>query len=513
PAVLNPAVLCRELEVEEIRQLVRACGEGAYRAVMAGFDMIDVHAHTGYLVDQFMTPLWNRRRDEYGAGFEGRMRFPLEIVRAIRERVGERIPISFRLTAEHGIEGGRTLEEARAIARRLEQAGVDMLTIDAGCYDAEHRMTPPVYLGEACQVDLAAAIREVVDVPVTAVGNITRPELAEEILARGQADFIGLGRSLLADPQWVDKARQGRRDQIRPCIMCNEYCLGRMPAACMVNPQLGRERELAVTPAARRKTVMVVGGGPGGMETARVAALRGHDVTLHERGPELGGQLNPGGAPDYKRSLHAVRDCLAVEIRRAGVRVHLGSVVDAGMVRACAPDAVVIATGATPGSFPIPGTDAGHCLSVLELHAGPREVGAEVIVAGGGLNGCDAAVDLAKQGKKVTLLELDSEIARDLNPISRGALLRVLDEVGVRVVTGHELREIIPEGVIAVDPQGGRQRFRGDTVILALGVESRKDLARELADEAPEVHVIGDCVAPRKIGEAIHEGFGAGMKL
>jgi len=516
PAVLNPAVRCRELELGEIRQLVLACGEGAYRAVVAGFDMIDVHAHTGYLVDQFMTPLWNRRHDEYGGDFEGRMRFPVEIVRAIRERVGERIPISFRLSAEHGIDGGRTLDEARRIARRLEQAGVDMLTIDAGCYDAEHRMTPPVYLGEACQVDLAAAIREVVDVPVAAVGNICRPELAEEILARDRADFIALGRSLLADPEWVNKARDGRGSEIRPCIMCNEYCLGRMPAACMVNPLLGRERDLAITPAPRRKTVLVVGGGPGGMEAARVAALRGHDVTLHERGPELGGQLNPGGEPRYKRSLHALRDSLAAEIRRAGVKVRLKSAVDAGMVSSLAPDAVVIATGAHPGTLPIPGTADGNCLRVIELHTGRPEIGAEVIIAGGGLNGCDAAVDLAGEGRKVTLVELDSEIARDLNPISRKALLEVLDERGVRIVTDHEIREITPDGVIAVDSQGHRRRFRADTVVLALGVEPCKTLADELGaagEKAPEICVIGDCLSPRKIGEAMHEGFDAGWKI
>lgn len=514
PAALNPEVLCRELRLDEIRTLVRACGEGAMRGVLAGFDMIDVHAHTGYLIDQFMTPLWNRRRDEYGGGFEGRMRFPLEIVRAIRERVGARVPIGFRLTAEHGLEGGRTLDEAREIARRLAAAGVDLFTVDAGCYGVEEWMNPPVYLGEGCQVDLAAAIREAVDVPVAAVGNITRPELAEAILAAGRADFIGLGRSLLADPLWVEKARQGRSGDIRPCIMCNEYCLGRMPAACAVNPQLGRERELAITPAPRRRSVLVVGGGPAGMEAARVAALRGHDVTLVERAGKLGGQLNPGGEPEYKRCLHALRDSLIAELGTAGVRVRLSCEADAALVGALSPDVVLIATGATPEASSVPSAAGARPIDVFELHGGGAgDVGDDVVILGGGPNGCDAAVDLARRGKKVTIVDRHGELARGMNAISRAALVEELEELGVDLVTDHEIREIAPGGVTALDRDGRRRLVRGDGVIVALGVEPCRSLADALRETAAEVRMIGDCVSPRKIGEAIHEGFGAAMRL
>ncbi|HEX2165388.1 MAG TPA: tRNA-dihydrouridine synthase, partial [Thermoanaerobaculia bacterium] len=308
PAFADASIPCRELTREEIRRLVGACADGALRGAMAGFDMVEVHAHTGYLVDQFMTPLWNRRGDEYGGSLENRLRFPLEIVAAIKARAGAAFPVGFRLTAEHRVAGGRTLAEALEIARRLEEAGVDSLTVDAGCYDVEHWMNPPVYLGEAPLAELAGAVRAAVGIPVIASGSITRPDLAQRVLAAGSADFVALGRGLLADPEWPAKARAGRAAEIRPCILCNEYCLGRLPSECMVNPAMGRERQLLPVPAPVARRVVVVGGGPGGMEAARVAAGRGHRVTLFERDGELGGQLRPAGDAGYKRSLRALRD-------------------------------------------------------------------------------------------------------------------------------------------------------------------------------------------------------------
>lgn len=525
PAFADPRVTCEELSPEEIRRLVEACGDGALRAVIAGFDMVEIHAHTGYLVDQFMSSLWNRRSDAWGGDLEGRLRFPVEIVRAIRQRVGPRVPIGFRLTAEHRIEGGRTLDEALDVARRLEDAGVDALTVDAGCYEAEHWMNPPVYHGEACLVSLAEAVREVVDIPVVAVGNLTRPEVAEAVLERGQADFVALGRSFLADPDWARKAREGRSDEIRPCIMCNEYCLGRFPAECMVNASLGREREHALTPAETPKRVVVVGGGPGGMEAARVAALRGHRVTLHERRDMLGGQLLPAADASFKDSLGDLRDNLALQLERAGVEVVLGSELGVEHVREIGPDAVVVATGAEPLEPPIPGIRHEKNLTVLRLHGrDDAGVGERVVVAGGGLNGCDAAVDLALAGKRVTLVERNGEIGRDLNHISRGGLLHRLAAQGVEIVTGHEVTAFDDEGV-RVRATGGTEPGDGpvdgeteralpaDTVVLALGAVARNDLVRPLKGEVPELYAVGDCLKPRKIGEAIHEGFRVGLRL
>jgi len=517
PAFADRSIRCLPLSRDEIRRLVEACGEAALRAAVAGFDMVEVHAHTGYLVDQFMTPLWNRRDDEYGGSLTGRMRFPVEIVAAIKQRLGAAFPVGFRLTAEHRTEGGRDLAEGLEIARRLEDAGVDALTVDAGCYDAEHWMNPPVYLGEAPLAPLAAAVREVVGVPVVASGSIARPALAAQLLAEGAADFIALGRGLLADPHWPDKARRGAVDDIRPCILCNEYCLGRLPSACMVNPAMGRERELAPSPAPRRRRVLVVGGGPGGMEAARVAALRGHEVVLYERLGELGGQLVPAADASYKKSLGALRDNLAAQVRRAGVRLQLGREVDAATIAEEDPEVVVFATGAVPAEPPIPGLD-GAAVQVVDLHGARRgEAGERVVVAGGGLNGCDAAVDLAMKGHRVTLVDRNPEVGRDLNPISRGALLQELARHGVRVVGDVEVVEVADGVLIARDRAGERHRIEADTVAVALGARPDNALLRGLKDrlrgEGRQVLALGDCLKPRKIGEAIHEGNAVGMRI
>lgn len=513
PAFADPRVTCRELTREEIHTLVEACGDACLRAVIAGFDMVEIHAHTGYLVDQFMTPRWNFRTDDYGGDLAGRLRFPVEIVDAIRRRVGPRVPIGFRLTAEQRIPEGRTLEEAVDIAGRLAETGVDVLTVDAGCYEAEQWMNPPVYLGEAPLAGLAGAIREAVDVPVVAVGNITRPEIAEEILERGQADYVALGRSLLADAEWANKAREGRDAEIRPCIMCNEYCLGRMPAECMVNAVLGRERELRPEAASRPKKVLVVGGGPGGMEAARVAALRGHAVTLWEREDELGGQLIPAAGASFKRSLGALAENLATQMAEAGVEVELGREATAEAVLERAPDAVVVATGATPGRPPLPGIDRDSNVSVFRVHEDGALDGDRVLIAGGGLNGCDAAVDLAGRGRRVTLVERNREVARDLNHISRAALVSKLEEHGVECLTDHEVVGFTDEGVAVRDAGEEERMIAAHTVVLATGVKARGELLAALKGRVAEIYAVGDCLKPRKVGEAIHEGYRVGLRL
>ncbi|MEE8586141.1 MAG: FAD-dependent oxidoreductase [Acidobacteriota bacterium] len=516
PAFMNPNISCRALKTEEVQMLVRACGQGSMRAAIAGFDMIEIHAHTGYLIDQFMTPLWNRRDDQYGGSFENRMRFAAEIVQAIKERAGVHFPVGFRLTAEHRIPGGRTLDDGVRMARHLEEAGVDALTVDAGCYEVEYWMNPPVYLGEACLVDLAGAVRRAVGIPVIAAGNLLRPDLAEQVLKDGQADFVALGRSLLADAEWVNKARQGRLEEIRPCIMCNEYCLGRLPSACMVNAALGKEREYAPKAAPRPKKVVVIGGGPGGMEVARVAALRGHQVTLYERESVLGGQLLSAADAYFKSSLGDLRDNLAHQIEQAGVQVKLNCPATLENVEAERPDAVVVASGALPLLPEIPGIGLPGHLTVLDLHSnrnGERGLGETVLIAGGGLNGCDAAIDLAAQGKKVTVVEMASEVARDMNHISRGALLAKLSELGIQLRTGCEIVRFTAKGARLRGPEGEVEELQADTVVLALGARSENGLLERLQGKVQELYAIGDCLKPRKIGEAIHEGYKVGLKL
>ena len=513
PSFTNPRILCRELGAAEIKKLTEACGNAALRAKIAGFDMVEIHAHTGYLIDQFMTPLWNQRVDEYGGDFEGRMRFAAEIIYAIRERVGRETPICFRLSAEHKIDGGRTLQESLEIAQYLETLGIDILHIDAGCYDANTWMNPPDYYGEGCFVDLAAEIKKAVHIPVITVGNIKDPESAERILAAGQADFIGLGRSLIADPEWPVKAKKGRLEDIRPCLVCNEYCIGKVPAACSVNPIVGRERDLVLSQTPEPKKVMVVGGGPAGMEAARVSALRGHRVTLYEKGEELGGQLIAASKPNFKLPLARFIRHLSSQLQGAGVEVRFGQEVTSGLVETVRPDVVIIATGATPMLPLIPGIENEKNLPVIELHLGKKVVGDTVLIAGGGVKGCEAALELARLGKKVTIIEKLPAAALDVNPVTRKALLQKLEEAGVRILAGLTIKGFSDEGIIAAEQDGQLRSFQADTVVLALGVKSKKDLERRLKGITAELYSVGDCISPRKVGDAIHEGFAVGSQV
>ena len=520
PCLPTGAEMPRELTIEEIEGLIGKFVFGAAITRTAGFDAVEIQGAHGYLITQFMSPYTNKRTDEYGGDFEGRMRFALRVVEGVRGAVGPDFPIIFRLSGDEYIEGGLTLEDNKLIAQRLESAGVDALSVSAGIYESPPwygRIFPTMGMPEGCNVPLAAEIKKVINIPVIVAGKLGNPLLAEEVLKDGKADLIAVGRPLLADPELPRKAAEGRLDDIRPCLYCNEGCAGSISnfwrVSCQVNPALGKEREYEIKPATKVKRVLVVGGGPAGMEAARVAALRGHDVTLYEKERSLGGQLAPASAPRFKKPLKHLAEYLKNQTGKAGVKIELGREATPERIKELKPDVAILATGATHFVPDIPGIKGGNVATACEILLGEREAGDRIAVVGGGEVGADVAWFLAEQGKKVTIVEMTYGVANDMNLFSRFYLLDKLAELGIEVLTNMTAEEITDKGVAAVDISGDRRIVEADTVVLATGFKSNSELEEKLRGEIPEVYTIGDCVELGKIWGAIHGGARAARQI
>jgi len=517
PAFANPEVTCQELTVEQIEGLVAAYGEAAGRAARAGFKLIEMHGHTGYLIDQFLTPVWNKRDDAYGGDAEKRFRIVRELLSAVRRQVGKDVAVTFRVSTDHK-GAGRNLEEGLALIRQLDKAGFDAVHVDAGAYDTMPWIFPPTYFGIAPMAALAAAAKKEVAIPVIAVGGILTPEIAEGILQSGEADFIALGRPLLADPAWANKAKAGKPETIRSCILCNEFCVGRVltfkTISCVVNATCGREHYFQLEKAEKPKRVTVIGGGPAGMEAARVAASRGHRVTLLEKASELGGQLIPATRPAFKQGLYNFLCYLRHQMEILKVDVKLNTEANAQVVKYTRPEVVVLATGATPYVPDLPGLHSPEVRTARQvLQEGLPGSGSNVVIIGGGLVGCETALHLSEQGCQVTIVEALDEAARDMNMISRLALLEELQRAGVELKTGLEFQEYSAGKVICRDQSGKKEELSADAVVLALGSTPERHLVVELTGQFPFLAEVGDCISPRKVGEAVHEGFAAGWRI
>ncbi|MGO8683508.1 MAG: FAD-dependent oxidoreductase [Thermoleophilia bacterium] len=518
PSAWRPEVLCRALKTEEIAAMVDLFGQAAARCVTAGFDAIDIHAHTGDLAEQFMSSQLNKRTDEYGGSLENRMRLCVELVQATRDAVGPNHAISVRLSVDEKFPGGRTVDETRGMARMLAAAGADILSLDVGSLSAPQWMAPSYYFGDDPNIDLFRAVREAVDIPVACTGSLT-PMGAEEAIRSGAYDFMGSGRGLIADPDWPNKLLDGHPEDIRPCIRCNEMCMGNVMAGkgveCSVNPQVGRELSTHLTPATDGKTIVIIGGGPAGLETARVAGLRGHRVTIYEQESRLGGVLEPAARPDFKRELHRMVGWWERQIDTDAISVCLDTRVTAASGVFGDADEIIVATGSVPQTPPIPGLNLPHVMDVLDFHRKPRPLGEHIVVCGGGLSGCDAALDLARHGKQVVIIEMLGGIATATVPPTRIALLGELSAAGVRVLTDTTVLEITASAVRAKGPDGA-VAIDADTVITAFGVSPQSALAAELEATGIDVarmHVIGDAARPAKVGDAIHAGFNTALVL
>jgi 2,4-dienoyl-CoA reductase-like NADH-dependent reductase (Old Yellow Enzyme family)/thioredoxin reductase len=496
----------RALEVGEIERLVGRFAQAARRAKEAGFDGVEIHGAHGYLLSAFLSTFTNRRDDRYGGNTENRARFILEVITAIRQEVGQHYPVWLRI-------GGNVVLE---YARMLEKAGVDAIHISVPPPGPPNPAIPP--MGEAAGrlIPVAEAVKKAVSVSVI-VANRIYPAMAEEAIRGGKTDFVAFGRPVLADPQFANKIASGNLDDIKPCIRCN-ICLysitGRDGIRCTVNPALGREREHAIVKAPRSKKVTVIGGGPAGMEAARVAALRGHKVILYEKAKELGGQLLLAEVPPHKQTITDLVRYLERQMRVQGVEVHLKTEGTANIVEKNSPEAAVVALGASPSLPDIPGISGENVVLAWDVLAGKVKVGQKVVVVGGELVGCEVAVMLAEAGKQVTVTTLeDGLLTFGAHPQRSALVYSLCDQHKVPVLSVAEYKEITSRSVLLVDKEGSERVLEADTVVIAAGTRPNNGLIEDLKRMVPEVYSAGDCVETRSILEAMREGYLAGLSI
>ncbi len=517
---------CRALTVEEIRYIVKKFGEGAYNAKRAGFDGVQIHAvHEGYLIDQFAIALFNQRTDEYGGSLENRLRFAREIVEEIKARCGQDFVVTLRfspksfikglregaLPGEEFVEKGRDLPEGVEAAKLLVSYGYDALDTDVGSYDAWWWSHPPMYQEKGLYRPYCKLMKENVDVPVICAGRMDDPDMALEAIENGTCDMISMGRPLLADPDYCNKLRAGRVDEIRPCISCQEGCMGRIQEYsminCAVNPQAARERYTAYNLVRKPKKVMVIGGGVAGCEAARVLATRGHKPEMFEAAGQLGGNLIPGGAPQFKEDDLALARWFGRQLELLEVPVHLNTPVDKEMVLAGHYDAVICATGSTPKMFSL--GDDEKVYSAADVLTGVKKAEDTMVVVGGGLVGCETALWLAQQGKKVTIVEALPKILALNGPLCHAnseMLERLIPFNGIEVVTSARVTGY-RDGFLSATVNGEEKKIPCDAVILSVGYRENNSLYQELEFEVPEIYQLGDAKKVANIMYAIWDAF------
>lgn len=528
----HPGEVSPELTIDQIKSKIESVVKASKIAKDSGFSGVEVHSiHWGYLLDQFALSMMNHRTDEYGGSLENRLRAAKEILEGIKQECGSDFPVSMRLGLKTFVKGfeqasltgeeeiGRTLEEGVEIAKLLESYGYDCLNVDTGIYDSFYYACPPMYMPKGYLVELAAKAKEAVNIPILAGGRMNEADIAENAIQDGKIDAVVLGRAALADPEYPNKVLTGHTEKIRPCIACNQGCITRLQQGkqptCAVNPVAMREVRYALRPCVQPKKVVVVGGGVAGMEAARTAAMRGHKVFLYEKNGSLGGNLIPGGSHSFKKEVRELNAWYQNELKALPVEIHTGETVTSEQLRNMDADVIILATGSVPVMPNIPGMDDKKVLGCMEAFAHPEKVGQKVMVIGGGLVGCEMALDYAQDGKEVMVVEALPKIlsAGILSPIPNGQMIHDLFEHHhVTVLEKHRL-SAVENGKVILESDGQKKVLDADTVVIAVGFRPAPSMAQELQGCGAVVYEIGDGQKVSTILHAVWDGYEVGNNI